>query len=98
MRFAHLSESYMKVSLTRKLNLPAWPPCHLLLKRTHPLSRYPRGWLAIARPDELPVGAARPVDFMGKEVVLLRTESGRPYVFNAYCIRLDALLGHGGVV
>ena len=64
----------------------------------HPLTRYPNGWFAVARSDDLPAGAVRPVSFMGTEVALFRTDSGTPCVVDAWCIHLGAHLGHGGVV
>ena len=64
----------------------------------NPLTRFPDGWFAVARSDELAAGAARPVNFMGTELVLVRTDGGQPCAFDAWCIHLGAHLGHGGTV
>ena len=66
--------------------------------RRHPLTRYPHGWFAIVRSEELSAGAVRNVSFMGTDVVLVRTDAGLPCVFDPWCIHLGAHLGHGGAV
>jgi phenylpropionate dioxygenase-like ring-hydroxylating dioxygenase large terminal subunit len=58
----------------------------------------PFGWYALEYSDKLAVGDVRPVQYLGKELVIFRTESGQVGVLDAYCPHLGAHLGHGGIV
>jgi cholesterol 7-desaturase len=62
------------------------------------LPPYPTGWYAICFSDELPKGRVVTRPFMGRDVVLFRTQSGQACAVDAYCPHLGAHLGHGGVV
>jgi hypothetical protein len=59
---------------------------------------YPRGWFVIQFSDELGRGDVKPLRYFGKDLVLFRTESGKPAILDAYCPHLGAHLGHGGKV
>jgi phenylpropionate dioxygenase-like ring-hydroxylating dioxygenase large terminal subunit len=63
-----------------------------------PLPPYPNGWFAIAHADELAPNQVRPLHYLGHELVLFRSEDGRPRVLDAFCPHLGAHLGHGGKV
>lgn len=63
-----------------------------------PSSWCPAGWYAVAYSDELPTGAVLPVHYFGRELVLYRTDSGKPVLADAFCPHLGAHLGHGGTV
>lgn len=58
----------------------------------------PVGWFAVALSTELPAGTVQPRMFMGQEIVLFRTASGRASATAAYCPHLGAHLGHSGAV
>ncbi|PLW82626.1 (2Fe-2S)-binding protein [Kineobactrum sediminis] len=55
----------------------------------------PYGWFVVSYSDELAVGQSRPVHYFGRELVLFRTESGKPVLLDAYCPHLGAHLGYG---
>ena len=55
----------------------------------------PNGWFALARSDEVGPGAVLPVRYFGRDLVVFRTESGRPAVLDAYCAHMGAHLGIG---
>jgi 3-ketosteroid 9alpha-monooxygenase subunit A len=63
-----------------------------------PFPAYPNGWSRVGLSDELAAGAVHPIRYFGRELVLFRTESGRPHVLDAHCRHLGAHLGHGGKV
>lgn len=58
----------------------------------------PFGWYAVAYSTDLAVGEVKPIEYVGREMVLFRTESGTPKIVDAYCPHLGAHLGHGGKV
>jgi len=62
------------------------------------LPPYPDGWFLIAQSDEVACGQVIERTFMGREVVVFRTDSGRAAVVDAYCPHLGAHLGKGGQV
>ena len=66
--------------------------------RRSPITPYPRGWFMVALSSELAPGEVKAVHYFGQELVLFRTESGKPQLFDAYCSHLGAHLGHGGRV
>ena len=61
----------------------------------HPV---PCGWFAVSASQDLPPGEVRAIAYVGRALVLFRTDSGRAQVFDAYCPHLGAHLGHGGRV
>ncbi|WP_088241254.1 Rieske 2Fe-2S domain-containing protein [Calothrix rhizosoleniae] len=63
-----------------------------------PFSAFPNGWFRVAYSDELPPGGVKPLHYFGKDLVLFRTEDGKPQVFDAHCPHLGAHLGYGGKV
>lgn len=62
------------------------------------LPPHPVGWYAMCFSVELPKGAILTRTFMGRELVLFRTQAGQVCAADAYCPHLGAHLGHGGVV
>lgn len=59
---------------------------------------YPDGWYAVGFSNELKNGELLTRPFMGKEVIVFRTESGQACVTEPYCPHMGAHLGHGGTV
>jgi nitrite reductase/ring-hydroxylating ferredoxin subunit len=63
-----------------------------------PMPRYPNGWFQVAYADDLPPGAALPLRYFGRDLVLFRTEGGEAKLLDAHCPHLGAHLGYGGKV
>src|SRR5688572_29591868 len=63
-----------------------------------PMPRYPNGWFQVAYADDLKPGAALPLRYFGRDLVLFRTEGGDAKLLDAHCPHLGAHLGHGGKV
>jgi nitrite reductase/ring-hydroxylating ferredoxin subunit len=59
---------------------------------------YPFGWFVVALCRELGKGEVLTRQFMDREIVIYRTESGVVCAAEAYCPHLGAHLGHGGKV
>ncbi|XP_038060080.1 cholesterol 7-desaturase-like [Patiria miniata] len=59
---------------------------------------YPNGWMSILMSSELKKKEHKFVAVAGKNLVVFRGESGRPYVVDAYCAHLGANLAIGGSV
>jgi nitrite reductase/ring-hydroxylating ferredoxin subunit len=59
---------------------------------------YPFGWFVVALRRELGKGEILTRQFMDREIVIYRTESGVVCAAEAYCPHLGAHLGHGGKV
>ncbi len=59
---------------------------------------YPEGWYVVSFSDELKAGQVKPLKFMGQELVLYRTQSGKAAVLDAYCPHMGAHFAHGGDV
>ncbi len=58
----------------------------------------PWGWFIVCLSADLGPGEVKPLRYFGREMVLFRTESGRPVMFDAHCPHLGADLGLGGKV
>jgi phenylpropionate dioxygenase-like ring-hydroxylating dioxygenase large terminal subunit len=58
----------------------------------------PFGWYAVSLSRELAAGEVKPLRYVGKDLVLFRTESGEAKVLDAFCPHLGAHLGYGGKV
>jgi len=58
----------------------------------------PNGWFAVAWSADLAEADVRRIRYFGRELVLFRGRSGRPYVLDAYCPHLGAHLAEGGRV
>ncbi|QCX82932.1 3-ketosteroid-9-alpha-monooxygenase oxygenase subunit (plasmid) [Streptomyces sp. YIM 121038] len=58
---------------------------------------YPQGWFMLAPSAEVPPGSVVTRRFMGEDVVVYRTRSGRLRVVRPYCPHLGAHLGCGWV-
>lgn len=63
-----------------------------------PLKPYPNGWYVLATSDEVGTGAIVSKKFVGKEVVIFRTASGRVAISDAYCPHMGGHFGYGGTV
>lgn len=59
---------------------------------------YPNGWFALCSSSKLKRGKLLTVPFMGNELLVYRTHSGKVHVTEPYCPHLGAHLGHGGKV
>ncbi len=70
----------------------------LLQRWAGPRLPFPRGWYALAESDDVPRREVRCVSAFGKDLVVFRTEDGKPHVTSAYCPHLGAHLGVGGTV
>ncbi|MEV6276030.1 Rieske 2Fe-2S domain-containing protein [Nocardia sp. NPDC051832] len=57
---------------------------------------YPHGWFAAAFSSDIRPGTILTRKFMGRDIVVYRTKSGRLCASEAYCPHLGAHLGHGG--
>jgi len=62
------------------------------------LPPYPNGWYSLGLSRELNPGELRNCRFMGEDVVLFRTQSGKVNVIDAYCPHMGGHFGHGGTV
>jgi nitrite reductase/ring-hydroxylating ferredoxin subunit len=62
------------------------------------LPPYPQGWYAVGFASELSPGRVLTRRFMGRDIVVFRTGSGRVFATEAHCPHLGAHLGHGGTV
>jgi nitrite reductase/ring-hydroxylating ferredoxin subunit len=67
----------------------------LIYQKLYP---YPNGWYIIATSTELKPYEILSKTFMGEEIVLFRTESGKVSAMYAYCPHLGAHLGLGGKI
>lgn len=70
-------------------------PSHELRNPTLP---FPNSWFGIRTSRDLKRGQVLAVPFMGKEIVLYRTQSGEARACEPYCPHMGAHLGHGGRV
>ncbi len=61
-------------------------------------SPFPRGWFVIAWSGDLGPGGVSALHYLGRDLVLWRTETGEAKVLDAFCPHLGAHLGVGGVV
>ncbi|GGA35814.1 Rieske 2Fe-2S domain-containing protein [Dyella nitratireducens] len=59
---------------------------------------YPNGWFAVCLSSSLKPGRLRTVAFMGNELLVYRTRSGRVRVIEPHCPHLGAHFGYGGKV
>ncbi len=62
------------------------------------LNPYPNGWFVVAFSQNLKVGEIKSVTFMGRELVLYRTENEKACVSDAFCPHMGAHFAHGGKV
>ncbi|WP_169219551.1 Rieske 2Fe-2S domain-containing protein [Brasilonema sp. UFV-L1] len=67
-------------------------------KSRFPFTSFPNGWFRVAYSNEIKPGEIKPLRYFGKDLVLFRTKSGTPYVFDAHCPHLGAHIGYGGKV
>jgi nitrite reductase/ring-hydroxylating ferredoxin subunit len=58
----------------------------------------PNGWFVVAESVGLAPGDVRPLHYFDRDLVLYRTEDGRPRVMDAHCPHLGAHLAVGGRV
>src|SRR5437868_1938506 len=62
------------------------------------LPPFPSGWYVFAFSSELPKGGLLSRRFLGQDVIVFRTRSGRACATDAYCPHLGAHFGYGGKV
>jgi cholesterol 7-desaturase len=62
------------------------------------LPPHPTGWYATCFSAEVRSGSLLTRTFMGRDLVLFRTQSGEACAADAYCPHLGAHFGHGGAV
>ena len=72
-------------------------PGHLQDQGRH-LPGFPAGWFALGFSHELPRGQILSRQFMGHQLALFRTQSGKASAVDAYCPHMGAHFGHGGTV
>ena len=63
-----------------------------------PYKEYPTSWFMVGRSSDIAPGQVVPLEFLGQELVMYRTESGEVNIFDAFCPHFGAHLGHGGCV
>ena len=64
----------------------------------YPFHPYSTGWFCVGFSDEIGTGQIRPLKYLGRELVLYRTESGKAVVIDAHCPHLGTHLGHNSKV
>lgn len=62
------------------------------------LDPFPNGWYVLEFSNQLQKGEIRAVTFVGQELVLYRTTSGKAVVSDAFCPHLGAHFAHGGKI
>lgn len=62
------------------------------------LPPYPNGWYSLGLSRELKSGQLRAMRFMGEDVVLFRTHSGKVCLMDAYCPHMGGHFGFGGTI
>ena len=65
---------------------------------TKKLYPYPTGWYVISKSSEVPNGTLLTKKFIGKDIVLFKTITGKLSVIDAHCPHLGAHFGKGGDV
>ncbi len=74
-------------------------PLHQIsTRKKNRLRAFPTGWFVICFSDELEKCALLERKFMGQDLVVFRTESGRVAVTDAFCPHMGAHFAHGGRV
>ena len=63
-----------------------------------PLKPYPNGWFVLANSNEIANGQILAKRFVGKELIIFRTMSGRISISDAYCPHMGGHFGYGGSV
>jgi nitrite reductase/ring-hydroxylating ferredoxin subunit len=64
----------------------------------YPFPPYPDGWFSIGASDLVGPGDVADVHYLGRDLVVFRSEGGDVRVFDAHCPHLGAHLGIGGKV
>ncbi|KAM3722020.1 Cholesterol 7-desaturase [Dirofilaria immitis] len=59
---------------------------------------YPNGWFCIAESRQIKLKEIMPIIFLGQQLTLLRSETGKVYLINSYCPHLGANFNVGGRV
>jgi phenylpropionate dioxygenase-like ring-hydroxylating dioxygenase large terminal subunit len=63
-----------------------------------PFTWKPTGWFMVGWSAEFLTGQARPLRYLGEDLVAYRDDDGELHVLQAHCRHLGAHLGHGGKV
>jgi nitrite reductase/ring-hydroxylating ferredoxin subunit len=64
----------------------------------YPFSPFPDGWYCLGFTEELKPGGILTRAFMGQEIVIFRTESGKVAATDAHCPHMGGHLGYGGEI
>ena len=67
-------------------------------RESNRLEAFPTGWFLICFSDELAPGEVKPVQFMGQDLVVFRTESGEACISDAFCPHMGAHFAYGGTI
>ncbi len=79
--------------------LPTFIPNSNFIRQEKPdISPYPKGWFLICFSDELEKRAILNRTFMGNELIVFRSQSGKVNVVNAYCTHMGVHYGFGASV
>ena len=77
----------------------AGAPTALTFAERFPYYRaFPYSWYFACYSDDLAVGAVTPLRYLGRDLIVWRSEDGAAHVMDAYCPHLGAHLGYGGRV
>jgi phenylpropionate dioxygenase-like ring-hydroxylating dioxygenase large terminal subunit len=66
--------------------------------KNFPYTQFPSGWFHIAWSADLAPGDVKPVKYFDMDFVLMRTESGKVALADAFCPHMGAHLGYGGKI
>lgn len=67
-------------------------------RESNRLEAFPTGWFLICFSNELEAGEVKSIKFMGQDLVVFRTESGKACLSDAFCPHMGAHLAHGGTI
>ncbi|CAG9530031.1 unnamed protein product [Cercopithifilaria johnstoni] len=85
-----------------KINRPYSQEYLVQLKKIRFLDRippvYPNGWFCIAESRQIKLKEVVPIIFLGQQLTLIRSETGKVYLIDSYCPHLGANFSVGGRV
>ena len=67
-------------------------------RKRYAFSPYPDGWYFASTSADLQPGDIKPLELVGRDLVLFRTKGGKAVVVNAHCPHLGAHVGIGGAM
>lgn len=71
---------------------------NFVTRESNRLRAFPTGWFLICFSDELKAGEVKSVQFMGQDLVVFRTESGKACLSDAFCPHMGAHFAYGGTI